>query len=321
MRNQSARRRSGRNIAVLSAICSALYGLVVQAQEPSPAEPTNEKSVADIVNEARARVEAADKRPHSDWQGYKREQHEEQQAEESEESKPRSWYVGFGFENRASVSLSEPYRIRESQIQATSLEYLQPNIAYENIGTSGMSLFFGRELNDWLDVEVSSHGMETFYQVLSDTHVARTTMTPESPRDTVAGQGTSFYERTYSLSLMPRWNIHRYVALYGRFGIGYNDSRLDSGLDISAEVPGPPYCTKDHNGIETCKETTVRETRDLDVRHYQKNDFFPIVGVGVRLFGAVRMEFIYRSNVTIGESSDDISAPYVSFCWRTEWHN
>lgn len=322
MHNQQ-RSRTRRNIALLVAVSVALYGLDAQAAEPSEeavghVKVVKERTVADIVNEARARVEA-DKRPYSEWQGYKKEQPANKQPEKP---KPRSWYVGFGTENNVSYSMRELYRVRSAQIQAFPLEYLEPaDTPYQNFDPGGFSLFIGRELTDWLDVELSSFGEQSFYQLMSEREVARTTMTPDNPRDTEATQYTSFYERTLSLSLLPRWNINRYIALYGRLGLGYSDSKFDSRLSISAYVPGPVSCTKDPGtGRETCRETTQHETRYLDWKKYDnKGDFFPIVGAGIRFFGGVRFEYIYRSGMPIGDTTTDISGSTFSLCWRSEW--
>jgi opacity protein-like surface antigen len=239
---------------------------------------------------------------------------------EQPEQERRRWYVVHGTE-RPHLSLDELYRVRTKQIRDVPLEYLEPIVEHDpfNRNPDAWSLGIGREVTDWLSVEILGHGMQATYSVASSTDVSPTTMA-DTPYPTTADQRSTFQERTYSLTFLPRWDINRFVGIYGRLGVGFANNRFDSTMSTVAVVPNASVvlaasdCAPDEiTGEHKC-------TRIVDDIHDIDTGFFPIVGIGIQFAECVRLEYMVRSDVPIGNTTTDISADlYLSFEIKKYW--
>lgn len=299
------RKHSQRNRALLLATSAMLYGLDASADGDFDSQGR--------TVDARARVEAKE-RP-LEWRTNNTNENKQTKQE------PRSWYFGFAFEYGRDISLDELYRVRSAQRSDVPLQYLEPTHDYLNQSDEATSLFVGGELTDWLDVELAFHGGDSFYQLLSDTEVARDSMTPGNPRETKASQVSEFRERTYSLTLQPRWEFNEFFAIYGRFGVGYSDNKLDSTLSLSAYAPGGESCATDPTTNErTCRETVKHESRILDYIHPKSDGLFPVAGIGIQPLPFIRLEYMLRADVPIGSATTNItSGPYISLFFKSYW--
>lgn len=308
---------NGRKVALLVAVATALFGIDARADEPT--QGPKPKTVEEIVKEARERVENKYRgQPVSDWKPMTREEREEKPTE----PKKRLYWLGFGFEN-TTMPQGELLRVRYQQRSEIPLDYLSPWSDTDLLNRNGQSgaFIFGRQLNDWLDVELTAHGQGSFYEYGDSTRVTAETMEPGNTRDTTVSQHTDFEERSYSITFLPKWSICDWFAVYGRLGVGYAQNRLESKMDLTASLRGPDRCTiQQGTNTEKCEATYVRTTRNVALIREHNTGFFPVAGVGIELTPVVRLEYMVRKNVPMGNDTVDVDTNlYLTFRYMSNW--
>lgn len=293
------------NIALLASIAAALHCSAVSAAE----ESKTGKTAAEIVNEAKGRVEAGGWTA-PDWREREKREYQERRAKRDR----MSVYFGVGFGDAPSISLSEVHRVRAEQREATPLEFGDSLGLGEIPDGQTPSLLVGMQLRKWLDIELSWHDTQNMWQVENDFSVFDPTLA--GANEHTARQYSRFDETIYSLALLPRWNVNDYVAIYARLGVGYADTTLRSKLRSEGWVSSTQTC--EANG--TCTTSYTYDEREWPGFYKKRADFIPVVGVGVQLFQAVRLEYLVRSDVPIGNAATDITTQvYLSFRIKTAW--
>lgn len=301
--------RFKRNIAMLVAISASLHGFEAMAEETSDVDSSG-RTVKDIVIEARSRVGEA---------GIPPPERREQGMQETETPQPRSIYVGLGHEPHASVPMDAVHRFEESQRAGLPLQYLMPVDPHSDSNAGAWSLFLGRELTNWLDVELSAHAVTSYYQTFSKTPVIDTSLAGNA-QDIEAAQYSIFEERTYSLTFLPRWEVKDWLAVYGRLGVGYADNKLEASLQTQGWVSSTRICSTDEAGKETCYNQRAFDAHDWSNVTKKSNGFFPVVGVGVQLLEFLRLEYMLRADVPIVDTTANIwSGLYFSFLVKGAW--
>jgi opacity protein-like surface antigen len=238
---------------------------------------------------------------------------EDQSATERE---PIQFYFGLAF-GTTDAPLRELYRVRAAQREGTSLQYLEPLDETQPKDPQSLDLRVGIQLTNWLDVELAWHDLDTMWQVEGTSAVFDPTLSGSIQR-TDAYQYSRFEETVYSLSLLPRWNINDYAAIYARLGVGYADTMLLSRLRSDGYVSSSEVCTGEGNS-RTCYTSYTYESRDWPDYDQKRSEFFPVAGIGVQLLPGIRLEYMFRSAVPIGSATTDISSLYLSFRVMTRW--
>lgn len=292
-----------RNIAILAAVAAALNWSVALAREEAP-PPTTGRSVEDIINEARERVEGK----------RERERKERQRAEQ-----PRSFYFSLGGEFLTDASLHEVDRamavLREN---AASLQFLEARRSYIPEQSGDVSLALGFELTHWLDIELAAHAIDAFWQGGS-TGAVHDPNVSAAVQSTDAQQFFRLDASTYSLSLLPRWDINDYVGIFARVGVGYAQTMLMTDLMSSGFVSSGLSCTTEPNGEQKCTSVYDYERHQWGASHQTRSGVFPVAGIGVQLLPAFRLEYLLRAKVPIGEATTDVRALYFSFRAKSAW--
>jgi opacity protein-like surface antigen len=287
------------NIVLLAAIAAALHCSAVSASE----EPETD---AEVVNESSGRVEAGG--------GTAPDRRESDKRKKRAKRELRQFYFGVGFGDQPSISLSEVYRVRAEQRAATPLEFRDSLGEGETEDGATPSLLIGMQLRKWLDVELSWHDTGNMWQVESERPVFDPTLV--GTYEHTAHQYSRFEETIYSLALLPRWNINDYVAIYARLGVGYAESTLRSYLKSEGLVSSARTCTVDGN----CTTSYEYDRREWPSFFSKRAEFIPILGVGVQLFQGIRLEYLIRSDVPIGDTTTDITTQvYLSFRIKPAW--
>lgn len=293
------------NIVLLASIAAALHCSAVSAAE----ESKTGKTAAEIVNEARGRVEAGGWIA-PDWRESDKRAKQERRAKRD----PIQFYLGAGFGDAPSLSLSEVYRVRAEQRAATPLEFRDSLGDGETADGHTPSLLIGMQLRKWLDVELSWHDTQNMWQVENEYSVFDPTLV--GAHEHSADQYSRFDESIYSLALLPRWNINDYVAIYARLGVGYAETTLRSKLRSEGIVTSERTCDTD----DKCTTSYTYDRREWPGSFIKRTELIPVVGVGVQLFQGVRLEYLVRSDVPIGEAATDITTQvYLSFRIKTAW--
>jgi opacity protein-like surface antigen len=286
-----------RNIVMLAAISATLHGMHATAETPTaPDVDSKGRTVEEIVTDARAKVEQGTAPPTP--QITKRDDKEEPKWG------PITWYLGLGSGKKTHVSLDALYDLRSTQRSNASLQYIEP-VEDELSDNTGTDVFFaGVGLNDWLEVELVAH-VGSDREVFSLTRVVDTTLSSEA-QNIRAHQSTRFSESAYSITFLPQWKVHRFVGVYGRIGVGYADNDLSSNLTSSGLVSSTQTCNPDQNGVQKCITTNKFDSTVWSDINHDSTGFFPIVGVGVDIFRTIRLEYIYRAMVPIGDTTTTI---------------
>lgn len=301
--------RIKRNIAILAAVAAALNWSATLAADETP-PPTPGKSVEDIINEARERVEG----PHwarPDWRERERER-------ERKKQQPRSFYVAIGGETMTDASLDEVDRTLAAQRERSAIQFLEERTDYPLTQSGDISLAIGYELTSWLDVELAAHSMDGFFQG-GGTGAAHDPTLSEAVQSTDADQFFRLDVSTYSLSLLPRWDFNEYVGIFARIGVGYADTMLLADLSSEGFVSSRQSCTTQTDGQEKCSTVYDYERHHWDYVHQTRSGFFPVAGLGVQLSPAFRLEYVYRPDIPAGESTIDVSAIYFRFVMKSAW--
>lgn len=305
------------NITVLLAISAVLYGAdaMAQVEEDEPllqseknrreyerskdVSPTTGKTAAEIINEARERVEGRSWAA-PDW----RESERRRKQEAEEEDQPLGWYGGLGGERWTVVPFNEVYRLQAAQRDSVPLQYLESVEEDETNDSSSLTIFFGRELNQWLDIEIGGTSLECFYLIDSYTPVIDETL-PSDAQDLSADQWSTFDHHQLYLALLPRWRINDYVTIFSRFGVAYDESKLEGGLVSEGVISEKKECRTVNN--QTVCETAKEYARTGWGKYqYRRAELIPIVGIGVTLFDWLRLETGFRFDAPIGEASTDV---------------
>jgi len=228
--------------------------------------------------------------------------------EETKENQKRiPVYFGLGVE-RPNVPLDAVFLLRAEQREATSLQYLEPRSDRIVSNHEDYSLFAGVEITEWLDVELAAHAMSSFYDIQDSTSVVDTSLAGNNIK---ASHFSKFEESTYSLTVLPRWDMNKFFGVYGRLGIGYTDTMLESRLKSIGQVASKEVCTTDPSGTQRCHtEYDYAENTWSDVR-LNRSKWFPIVGVGIDIAQTVRLEYLLRTDIPIGDTTVDIDSGIV----------
>jgi hypothetical protein len=299
---------SKHHMFVLLLACSTAAGAEkLSDDDQRRAAEEDRRRAAELINEARRRVgdqptPLPEAKPHRD---------------------SMKMYVTIGSEERIDIAyaaLVEP--IRSAQRSGAPLEYLEPREDFIEHGAGSLALALGLKVNRWLDVEISRHGIGSYYDVSSVTRV----IDPEIPipdQEATAVQQTEFTESSWTVTALPRWAPIKHFAIYGRFGVGYASGSLDSILSTGKLIKHADLCTIDPvSRRESCEkgQAIFRYGREWS-RVTQKGDgFFPVLGVGVELTRYIRLEYQRRFAVPIGNERKDLnSEQYVSVRFFGEW--
>lgn len=294
---------NGRKVALLVAVAAALYGIDARADEPQPGQ-AKPKTVEELVNEARARVEAKARAeqgaPVSDWMRY---QKADEIKEQQPKQEPKAYYLSLGNTRWSRASLGELRRIRSAQRDSAALPYterpedflLEPDWAATIVG--------GVELNRWLDVELTLVPVHQDWEINDGSNLS-----PAS--DGTSRQSThhsSYDETSYTLTFMPRWNIHKAFAVFARLGVGYASNELRSTLAVQGQTGTKEVCTQDpqNSAKQNCRNQAVFGSVFADDFNRKESGFYPIVGVGFDLFQMFRVDYTFRTNLPLQGS--DIS--------------
>lgn len=313
-----------RNIAILAAVAAALISSEVLAEEQSAAQatqkesPTTGKTVAEIVAEARARVEG-DRQP-ADWRIRQDEKkHEEKkQDEEEQDARPLTYYIGFTGENPPSMSLRAMYDQRAAQRAAAPLQYLEPMTNERDKDNEGASsLFAGVGLTDRLEVEFRYS--EYSRRERGSTRVIDPTLTGTQAAQ--ASQGSEYSGAEYSAALLAHWRFHQLWSVYGRIGIGYAETMLRSTLGSSGRTTSEEHCVPQNDGTTKCSTIYHHASSDWGTIRDGGQGFYPIIGGGIEFVRAFRLEFTYRPFVPIANTTTDVLSNFMISIrlYNTDW--
>lgn len=228
-----------------------------------------------------------------------------------------SWYLAVGGEGSTHVSsLDELERTRADQFAAFPLPYIRPVTEdWRQESNGAFSVQFGVRLNDWLDVELAAHNWDSYYSRFSESEITN----PTSSQSLVARHFTLFSEEAYSLTALPRWEYNPFIGVFGRVGLGISNSSIDSTLTTAGYSPPVRTCTLDSNNKETCRDVSDLIVTPIDEIHAKRRRIFPVVGVGIQLIQFVRLEYLYRFNVPIGNATTDVSALFLTFSFKGDF--
>lgn len=292
-----------RNVVALTAVAAALCGpdAIGQSTEGAPYE----RAAEEIVMEARARVEGrtppGEKEPEKD-------------------DPPRSFFVGFGFEPDSHIRYGEAYRVRAEQRDNSPLHYLEPAQEGSPRNDGGaLTIFAGFEVTSWMDLELALHDIDQAWTFWNFEHVHDPTLSG-AVQMAEARQSGGFELASYSLSLRPRWDINDHFAIVGRVSLGYADTVLKSHLTSHGWLQPEEICNVDSNGQRKCTTSTAYETHDWGDLRQRRAGVISIFGIGLQIAQFLRLEYMIRKDVPIGDATTDISSNlYVSFRMKGAW--
>lgn len=289
-------------VALLVAITTAVWCGDAQADTDSQG-----RTVADIVNEARARVERLS------WEPPKRKADTEKRGFYGGE---RGLYMGLGVESYG-PPVDAMYRIRAAQRAEVPIQHLRAVSDKEiNSNPYTYNFFVGYEFARWLGLELTLHSLDSDSQWITYTPAVDPTLA--GANEVEARQYGLFKERTYSISLVPRWKISKHIALHGRLGLGYAENSFRSEVTSSGWISRSQQC--DADGVTNCRSLYETIDRELSFINEKYTGFFPIGALGVQLFdGLVNVEYMYRFNEPMAEKDINHGSIYVRFLVRFRW--
>jgi hypothetical protein len=305
-----------RDASTFTAIAAALCGSMASAETP-PGPRESERSVADIVREARERVEG--KRVEG-WTPPNSQDIDKDPDTSEEAAKSWDLYLGFGFENNISASLDGIDSIRAAQRDATPLQYLETVEEHEVNAFGSMNVVAGFNINRWLDAELVWHGLDSYGEVHSNTPVNDPTL-PGIAQETVADQYTYIREQAISLTVLAHWRINDYVSIVGRAGVGYEDVRIRTSLKTSGWTHTERICETDKEGNQTCANRYAYVNQHWGHVNRKQETMIPVVGIGLTFLDDLfRIEYLHRFNVPMGDRSTDFrSGIFMSFTFKRSW--
>lgn len=237
--------------------------------------------------------------------------------EEQDPPRPLTWYVGFTGTNPPSMSLRELYDQRAAQRSAAPLQYLAPmDDERDPDNEESNTLFGGIGLTDRFEVEFM--WSEFSRHVDGSTRVIDPTLGAETSE---ASQGSIYSGSEYSASFMAHWRFDRLWSVYGRIGIGYADTMLQSTLSSSGRESKVENCVPQNDGTTKCTTSYRSERSDWGTIREGGDGFYPIFGAGIEFVRAFRLEFTYRPFVPIANTTTDVlSDVMISLrLYNTDW--
>jgi hypothetical protein len=265
-------------------------------------EREGERTVADIVNEARARM---------DWGPPRKIEGERE---------PRTFYVALGAELGQKLYNFEELRRLEATHRANSpLEYVVPARDFAVESSSGITLAIGYQLTRWLEIELTAHDLDSrFWQTGTFGEVTYANA-PRTARPIDGLQSSQYSMTLYSLALLPRWDISDHLGIIARVGVSHAHSRLASDLYTKGQTGSTQTCQPTSNGGETCTTTYQYETRRWASSAQSRTEFIPVVGVGLQVLEFLRLEYHLHLGVPIGDGKTDLQSFHINVLMRPEW--
>lgn len=295
MRKQRIGMHAGKTIVIL-AIAAALYGADAQAETDKPDVDSNGRTAEQIINEARARVEAGT--PPPEWQ--RRNNHKTE--DDDEPPRPLTYYVGFTGEVPPSMSLGEVYRQRAEHRSTMPFQYLAPiDERHDPDDDEAGTLFAGVGLTDKLEIEFTYS--EASASVRSTTPVFDTTLS--GTQEIRASQSSEYESNQLHVTMLAHWRYHPLWSVYGRIGIGYADTKLESHIMTFGRTGSEQIC-RDENNVKRCYTSYTYAESDWGTERDRTGGFFPIIGVGIEFVRAFRVEFGFRPFVPMGDTTTNM---------------
>lgn len=308
---------NGRKVALLVAVAAALYGIDARADEPQPEQP-KPKTVEQLVNEARARVEAKARAeqgaPVSDWNRYQKADEVEKQKAEKE---PMAYYIALSMSSLSRPSLGDLYQVRSAQRNHAALDYSElPDdflLEPEYTGTA----ILGVELNRWLDVELTLAPLTQLWEINDGSNLHDT---PEA-KQRKSTHHSFFKENSYTLTFLPRWDVNKGFAVFARVGVGYASSSMGSTLSVEGRTGTKRVCNPDpkDSSKQECYDQAVYDSTPVEEFYRKKDGFYPIVGVGIDIFQMIRLDYTFRTGLPLQGSEISTGKSFSLNFYTSRW--
>jgi hypothetical protein len=225
-------------------------------------------------------------------------------AGEEEDPRPLTYYIGFTAENPPSMSLRAMYDQRAAQRAAAPLQYLEPMTNEQDKDEEGASsLFAGVGLTDRLEVEFM------YLEYSRNEKGGARAIDPSlgGVQDTSASQSSIYSGTEFSAALLTHWRFDPLWSVYGRIGIGYAETKLQSTLKSSGRASQDEECVAQSNGTTKCQPVTrYAVNTDWGTIRDGGQGVYPIIGGGIEFVRAFRLEFTYRPFVPIANTTTDV---------------
>lgn len=297
MREQRVGMHTGKTI-VTFAIAAALYGANAQAETDKPNVDSKGRTAEQIINEARARVEAGT--PPPEWQ---RRNNHKAEDDDQEPPRPLTYYFGFTGEVPPSMSLGALYKQRAEHRSTMPFQYLAPiDDKHDPDDDEAGTLFAGVGLTDKIEIEFTYS--EASVSVRSTTPVFDSTLS--GTQDIRAMQSSEYSANQLHVTMLAHWRYHQLWSVYGRIGIGYADTKLESYIMTFGRTGSEQICRDDNTGKKTCYTSYTYAETDWGADRDRSGGFFPIIGLGIEFVRAFRVEFGFRPFVPMGNTTTDM---------------